>query len=359
MKSPIKLRAGVIGLALMFYLLIQVLAQFPNFVEEYYSNGLYPIIALAVSSISGVFPFSLSEVSFWFILVFGVPFVLKRIRKKRMPAGRIFMNLLTTAAVFYVWFNLFWGINYLRPTLREKMQLDSVALEIDAFDSTFAEIIRRANELNFSYSIQDMRQIAELIDSSYQNLLPEIGLARGQATALHPNRPKPFAINWLLNKTTTSGWFSPFFHEVHFNSDLLIFELPFVLAHEKAHQLGFTNEADANFLAHLVCITTNDPLIQYSGHFQILGYFLNEVRKTPDKHRHYSGLLKEGVKLDLRAVQERWKSHAGLFSKTSNKVYDLYLKANDVKEGIQNYSWVVGMLVRYYEKEKLINKKAL
>jgi hypothetical protein len=265
------------------------------------------------------------------------------------------MNLLTTAAVFYVWFYLFWGINYLRPTLREKMQLDSVPLEIDAFDSTFAEIIRRANQLNFSYSIQDMRQIAELIDSSYQRLLPQLGLT----AALHPNRPKPFAVNWLLNKTTTSGWFSPFFHEVHFNSDLLIFELPFVLAHEKAHQLGITNEADANFLAHLVCITTNDPLIQYSGHFQILEYFLAELRKFPEKHQHFSERMKEGVKLDLRTVQERWKSHAGLVSKTSNKFYDLYLKANDVKEGIQNYSWVVGMLVRYYEKEKLINKKAL
>lgn len=355
MKSPIKLRAGVIGLALVFYLLIQVLAQFPNFVEKYYSSGLYPIITIVASSISGVFPFSLSEVSFWFILLFGIPFVLKRIRKKRMPAGRIFMNLLTTAAVFYVWFHLFWGINYLRPSLREKLQLDSVQLEIDAFDSTFAEIIRRANELNFGYSIQDMRQINTIIDSSYQRVLPEFGLN----SMAHLNSTKTFTVNWLLNATTTSGWFSPFFHEIHFNSDLLIFELPFVLAHEKAHQLGITNEADANFVAHLVCINTLDPLIQYSGYFEVLGYFFGNVRNNPDKQRHYQSLLKEGVRLDLRAVQERWKSHAGFVSKASYKFYDLYLKANDVQEGVKSYSWVVGMLVRYYEREQLLSKKTL
>lgn len=355
MKSPIKLRAGVIGLALVFYLLIQVLAQFPNFVEEYYSKGLYPIIALVVSSAAGIFPFSLTELGFWFVLLFGLPFVIKRIRKKRMSAGRIFMNLLTTAAVFYVWFNLFWGINYLRPTLREKLQLDSAPLEIDAFDSTFAEIIRRANELNFGYSIQDLRQINALIDSSYKTILHELDLP----PIRHHVGAKTLAVNWLLNATTTSGWFSPFFHEIHFNSDLLIFELPFVLAHEKAHQLGITNEADANFLAHLVCINARDPLIQYSGYFQVLGYFLSNFRNTPDKYQHYTAMLKESVQLDLRAVKERWESHAGLVSRTSNKFYDLYLKANDVKEGIQSYSWVVGMLVRYYEKEKLTNKKTL
>jgi hypothetical protein len=354
MKSPIKLRAGLIGLALAFYLLIQVMAQFPNFVEDYYSNGLYPIIALVVSNISGLFPFSLSEVAFWFILLFGIPFVINRIRKKRMPAGRIFMNLLTTAAVFYVWFNLFWGINYLRPPLRAKLQLDSVQLEIDAFDSTFAQIIRRANDLNFGYSIQDIRQINSLIDTSYKEVLQKFDLT----PIPHHIGAKSFAVNWLLNATTTSGWFSPFFHEIHFNADLLIFELPFVLAHEKAHQLGITNEADANFLAHVVCANASDPLIQYSGYFQVLGYFLSNLRQHPEKREHYAAMIKEGVKLDLRAVDERWRSHIGFVSKASYRFYDLYLKANDVKEGIQSYSWVVGMLVRYYEREQLIGKKS-
>ncbi|HEX9653218.1 MAG TPA: DUF3810 domain-containing protein [bacterium] len=350
MKSPIKLRAGLIGLALAFYLLIQVLAQFPNFVEDYYSNGLYPLIALVVSNVSGLFPFSLSEAAFWSILLFGIPFVIRRIRRKRMKFDRIFLNLLTTLSTFYVWFHLFWGINYLRPPLRTKLQLDAVQLEIDAFDSTFANIIRRANDLNLGYSIQDIRHINSLIDSSYNVVLQEFGLK----PIPHHIGAKSFAFNWLLNATTTSGWFSPFFHEIHFNSDLLIFELPFVLAHEKAHQLGYTNEADANFLAHLVCVNTHEPLIQYSGYFQVLGYFLGDVRKYPDKNKHYLALLKEGVKLDLRAVQERWQSHAGLVSKASYKFYDLYLKANDVKEGIASYSWVVGLIVRYYQKEKSI-----
>ncbi len=350
MKSPTKLRAGIIGLALSFYVLLQLLSQFPNFVEKYYSHGVYPILTLIMSSFSHQLSFSITESFLLIVVLLGVPFIVNRIRKKRMEISRILLNLTTTFAVLYVWFYLFWGINYLRLPLREKLDLKKVQVPIDAFDSTFVQIIRHANKLNLTYSIKQTTLIDSTIESSYEEVLDDLGLPRVPG---HRGL-KTVTANWLLNKTTTSGWFSPLFHEVHFNSDLLIYELPFVIAHEKAHQMGYTSEADANFLAYLVCTNAEEPLCQYSGYFQILGYFLNNAKRNKPDSDYYKNQLTEGVKLDLRAVRERWNSHMGFISELSNKGYDLYLKANNIKEGIENYSRVVSLIVRYYARNNML-----
>lgn len=351
MQSPTKLRAGLIGLALTFFLLLQVLSQYPTFVENYYSNGLYPILTLVISSITNQFAFSISEVTLWFILLIGIPMIFKRIKRKKMPVTRILLNLITTISVVVVWFYLFWGINYLRVPLQSKLQLETVQLQLDAFDSTFVDIIQNANDLNFAYSIEDVTQINAVIEKAYEKVLDELGLKKVPGS----KGLKTFAGNWLFNKTTTSGWFSPFFHEVHYNSDLLIVELPFVIAHEKAHQMGFTNEAEANFLAYLVCLNSTDPLIQYSGYFNVLGYFLAYLSSNQTKREYFTKLVEEGVKLDLAAVRERWRSHRGFISNLSDKSYDLYLKANQVKEGRQNYARVVDLIVKYNEQQNQMN----
>jgi hypothetical protein len=353
MKSPTKLKAGVIGLALSFYLLIQILSQFPAIVENYYSNGLYPIISLITANFSNHFPFSISEILFWFIVLFGIPFVINRIRNKRLSITQILLNVIITGAVFYVWFYLFWGINYFRLPLRTKLNLENVQLSFDAYDSTFAQIIDWGNKLNVSYSIKNVEEINAIIEETYDKVLTDLGLSKVPGTA----RTKTFFGNWVLNKTTTSGWFSPFFHEVHYNSDMLIFELPFVLAHEKAHLMGYTSEAEANFLAHLVCTNAPDPLCQYSGYLQVMGYFFRNIQASQSKKIYFANRLSHGVKLDLDAVRERWQSHTGLISNLTDKGYNLYLKANQVKDGIKNYSRVVDLLVRYYYQNRLVSRE--
>ncbi|MFQ5708399.1 MAG: DUF3810 domain-containing protein [bacterium] len=341
-----KLRAGIIGVALAFFFFVQILSQYPAFVENYYSNGFYLIVAFILSNFSSLFPFSLSEFTIWFSVIFGLPFILYRIRKLRMPVSQIFLNLIITASVIYVWFYLCWGINYLRMPLKTKLALEDVHIPINAFDSTFVQMIRHANDLNLTYSIERVGEINQIIETSYQSVLTRLGLRKIPGTPVI----KPMFGNWVLNKTITSGWFSPFFHEVHFNSDVMIFELPFIIAHEKAHRLGYTSEAEANFLAFLVCVNAKEPLCQYSGYFQVLSHFLINVREQKRDPRYFSEMMSDGVKLDMETVKKRWQIHRGVISRISNKSYNLYLKLNQVEEGIKNYSMVVDLLVRYYAK---------
>lgn len=350
MKSSTKARAGVIATALGFLLLLQLLGRFPKFVEIYYSNGLYKLLNIFISNFSSQFSFSLTEFCLWFILLIAVPVYVGRIRKRRRSIGRVLLNVLAGLSVLIIWFYFLWGINYFRVPLKARLNLESVTLPSAAFDSTFADIIRHANKLNLSYPMHSTAEINAIVDSAYQTVVKDSNLA----TFTPPKTVKTFVANWILNKTTTSGFFSPFFHEVHYNSDLFVYELPFVLAHEKAHAIGYTSEAEANFLAFIVCRQARDPLIRYSAYFYLLGYFFRTVGNDTTKYKFYVNMLSDGVKLDLSAVRERWRIHRGMISNLSNKSYDIYLKANKVKEGIRNYSMVVDLVLRYYSKHGLL-----
>ncbi len=352
MKAPTKFRAGVIGTALAFFLIVQWLSAYPEIVETYYSNGLYPILTIFISGITGQFNFSISEFATWFTLLILLPAVVGRIVSKKMSLSRALLNITMAASLLILWFYLFWGLNYLRLPLSTKLGLDEVQLEIDAFDSTFVNIINNTNELNLSYAIQDIDFINKAIEASYPEVLNCLDLKQVAGS----KRLKSLVNNWLLNKTTTSGWYSPFFHEVHYNEDILAIEQPFVLAHEKAHQMGYTSEAEANFLAFLVCINSDEALIQYSGYFSLLGYFLQSSKRIPEKRQQYTAMIAEGVRLDLVAVSERWKSHSGFVSNISSVTYDIYLKVNRIPEGRLSYSHVVDMIIKYSGKNNpLIN----
>lgn len=346
MQSTTKLRAGLIGAALAFFLGLQILAQHPHLVENYYSNGLYPVVAFALSHISSFFSYSISEFLFWSLLLLGIPAIIYRVRKLKVSVGSMALNLLTICAVVYVWFYVFWGINYYRQPLQITLGLDGVQLPMNAFDSTLADLIQEGNALNVAYSVRPLEEINRTVEKSYSEVLHRLGL-RDIPTA---DAIKPMLNNWVLNKTITSGWFSPFFHELHYNSDLLVFELPFVLAHEKAHQLGYTNEAEANFLAYLVCINAADVLCRYSGYFGIIQRFLRKAESAGngEVRDRFVNLLNDGLKLDMRAVDERWRSHLGVLATLSRKGYHLYLKANRVQEGIANYDNVVDLVIRYH-----------
>jgi len=347
MQSPTKFRAVVIGAGLAFLILLQLLTNYPSFVEDYYSTGLYPFLTLFISSLSGAFHFSLSESALWFFVLIVLPVFVSRIISKKMSIARALLNMATTISVTVIVFYIFWGMNYFRMPLSAKLQLDQVPLDIDAFDSTFVDIISKANELNISYSIADLEHINAKIDSSYVPVLQELGIKPVPGTKV----VKSFLANWLLNTTATSGWFSPFFHEVHYNSDLLVIELPFVLAHEKAHRMGYTSEAEANFLAYLVCLNSPEPLLRYSGYFSALGYFLQTSKKRTETHKKFVAMIAESVKLDMVAVLERWKSHLGFISDLSARSYDLYLRTNQVTGGRSNYSRVVDLIIKYRSKK--------
>ena len=143
------------------------------------------------------------------------------------------------------------------------------------------------------------------------------------------------------------GVISPLLLEAHISEELYPPELPFTILHEKAHLFGFTNEADANFLAFIACMNSSEEYFQYSGYFEVLGYFLYEyrLRHSKDEYNAMYDKLRPEIKSEKDLIRKRYQKHESGINEFLINLYDMYLKANSVKEGTDSYYGVVSLIL--------------
>jgi DNA-binding transcriptional MerR regulator len=181
------------------------------------------------------------------------------------------------------------------------------------------------------------------VEKSYKNLAPalKINYPGGKRKA------KEITFSSFFAKAGISGYYGPFFNEVHINNTILPEEYPFVLAHEKAHQFGITSEAEANFYAWLACFGSSSKQLQYSANLQILRFFLYHGYSLKN-YREIVSMLDENVKSDFRRIQEHWEQLRNeKVDKIANKVNDTYLKTNKIEKGIEDYTGVVKFVMDF------------
>ncbi len=330
------------GLALNALILL-VLSNSPDWIEIHYSQWLYPHITAILSGFSALAPFSFTEIGLYLlILSFLVSVVL--MFRDRSRWRKIARGWLIGVLWLVTWFYLAWGLNYFRKPLSRQLSLSIAQVDTTALIEAFERSVQEANRLSESRQPLPIHTIDRDIETGIRQLqeaLPFISSAGKR-------RPKQFLLNFWLNKTLTTGFFSPIFHEVHLNAELLDIEYPFTLAHEKFHQLGFANEAEANFLAFLVCASSRHELIRYSAYLAAVRYLGARARLTLRDYDHYAAKIAPPVRRDFERIRKRWLRHTGRISRISRKTYDHYLKMNKIKEGMENYAGMVELLIGYW-----------
>ncbi len=298
----------------------------PGLVENWYAHGVFPIISYSFGLLANTVPFAWLDI----VLALGIPFTGWAVyhRKYRLLAG--------VGAAAYLAFFWSWGLNYHRPALSARLNAEVSGIaetRVEAFRTRAAgELNRLYRELeNVTYDDQQLRstaadrvgRVVEIIDGSGWPA------ARKVKTSLLANA-------WF-QMAGIDGLFNPFGHEPIINSRLLEMERPFVIAHELAHVRGYPNEGDANFVAVLATLASDDTRLQYSGWLHLWFYLRNREADT---------LIDDGPRLDLQRIADRRRS--GQVQWVSNMqavVLDWYLKANNVDEGIRSYSQVVLLAV--------------
>ena len=159
----------------------------------------------------------------------------------------------------------------------------------------------------------------------------------------------------FISMVGVTGSMGPFFCEFTLNGDLLPVNYPATYAHELAHLLGITSEAEANFYAYQVCTRSEAMGIRFSGYFSILGHVLgNAQRLLPEEEytRLFKRIRPEIIEL-AKNNQAYWAAkYNPVVGAVQDWIYDLYLKGNKIESGRQNYSEVVGLLISYQEWKK-------
>jgi hypothetical protein len=334
------------------FLSIKLAVRRPEFVEHYYSKGIYPFIARFFSFLSSFIPFSLWDV-FWILFLLLIISGLILVLFRRINAGWFILRTLQTIALLYSLFYLVWGYNYFRPAISIRIGWESPKADEMNFRSVLDSIIIETNHNYFPDASSDYAKIDTLVEESYRNNSRVLGIS-------YPNgsrRPKTMLFSTLFAKVGVNGYFGPYFNEIHMNYFLLPVDYPFSLAHEKAHQFGFASEAEANLAAFVVCVTSSDQSLRYSGYQTLLLYFLSDATRLDD-YKKYLDKIDKNVLKDLQYRQKYYLSLQNKkLSEMQSKVNNAYLKVNRIEKGVKNYNQVVSLVISWYYNANLIKEK--
>ncbi|MDP3180643.1 MAG: DUF3810 domain-containing protein, partial [Bacteroidota bacterium] len=285
------------------------------------------------------------------LAVFLITILLLTIFRK-IKFGRFLLILIQTLAVCYILFYWFWGFNYYRSGINDRLQIARSKPDTVQFVKVLENLIAHTNASYCTFDSISKTEIAQLVESSYQKNASFLKINYPLGT----RNPKPITLSSFFAKAGIAGYYGPFFNEVHLNDSLLMIEYPQVLAHECAHQFGITSEAEANFYSWLVCTHSNSKHLQYSANINTMNYFLSQAR-----HLHnFKDLVRQIDKPvidDIRKIQKHWADMRNeTIDKAAGKVNDAYLKTNKIEKGIEDYFGVV-QFVMDFESDPEAKKK--
>ncbi len=345
-------------LALLFpiqILVLQILKRFPEFIETYYSTGLFPILSKITRYLFGWVPFSIGDIFYLLLIIYLFRWIFKNIRRIKSDFKHFSIDIIATLSIVYLAFNLLWGLNYYRIPLHKKLSIETDYTTEQLIETT-KRLINKSNEmhrkLGFADSIKiespyNHKQIFNMTLNGYKNLAKK-----------HPNLAySPLSLKkstWSLGLTYMgySGYYNPFTGEAQVNGLIKLHKFPVVSCHEQAHQIGYAAENEANFIAALATLNNDDEFIQYTGYIFALRYCVNEIaRRDIETYHELLKTINPGILKSYKEMRDFWKSYENPFEVISKLFWDQFLKANNQSKGIKSYSYMVALIVNYYENE--------
>jgi hypothetical protein len=138
-------------LLIVLTILIKWASWYPGWVERNYSRGVYPALAKFQRILFGWIPFSIGDLFYAFLLLIIIykTFVFIRlIVKRKMNRGYFIAGLqqvLFFVLFMYVFFNLFWGLNYNRKGIAYQLGLNVKPYTLADLDTLTATMQQRVN----------------------------------------------------------------------------------------------------------------------------------------------------------------------------------------------------------------------
>ncbi|WP_432671439.1 DUF3810 domain-containing protein [Flavobacterium sp. SM2513] len=349
-------RVGWVFFLAIQIVLIQILGFFPAFVEQFYSNGFYPILAEVSRRLLGWIPFSIGDLIYFVVGFLLLKWVLRIFRKSK-TWKIIAIEIGTGLSVFYFLFHICWAFNYYREPLFEKMHIEKEYSDADLLRFTKV-MIRQTNAIQVAITNNPNAKVItnltqeEIFDQSlygYQNLEKRHAFFTYENASI-----KKSLISLPLTYMGFSGYLNPFTNEAQVNDRVPMINFPFTVCHEMAHQIGYASENEANFIGFLA-VTQNENLhFKYAGYSTALRYCLRnwEVR-NPALGKQLLAEINPGVLQNFEDSAVFWKQYESVVEDGFKIFYDNFLKANQQEDGLKSYSKFLNLLVNYSKKNSI------
>lgn len=322
-----------------------------SLVEVAYSRGMYRWIQAFLTTVSNLTPWT------WLDVIIGIALALtvwRSVRLAREAQGRWgaaalegVRRLARAGGYTLIAFTLCWGLNYRRSPLlavalpQPVLSVDELRqLAVDA--ATLAARTRPAAQRQ----LLGYRDVARVLPPLFNRALERLG----EPSLVVPGRPKFTLLTPFFTRAGVNGMVDPFALESLVHPDLLPFERPFVLAHEWGHLAGFADEAEASAIGWSACMLGDDPLVYSAAMFLLVE---TAAALPPRVWREVLTGVDDGVRSDLRALAARWALITPAVQAASSTVYDQYLKANRVEDGVRSYSRAVQLILQPILRDQL------
>lgn len=173
----------------------------------------------------------------------------------------------------------------------------------------------------------------------------------------YPN-PKKILNSDMMSQQYLAGIYFPFSMEANFNKRMYCANMPATICHELSHLKGYIREDEANFVAYLACISSDNDFVRYSGYLSVLDYLLIDLKEYGNEEifKQMTLLCEEVVEDDIflkEGEMEEIEENAVISGETLQKTTDQFientLQMNGVTSGMDNYNEVVKLLIQYYQ----------
>ena len=319
--------------------------------ESFYGEKAYAVVSTLLAELFGWWPTSPALLGLVLVIGYAIYlFTVLALRRTRSTATAVVSALVRLATGLALAFLLFWGINYGRPTIPERLGVASAGpRQLLPTDTLIAEYRRAAAAVNAlrevvapgrSVTVPLSASEATTLGALLQSVLSDIGFP---TVPLRRLRVLP---KGALLRFGTAGVYSPWTGDPHIDGALHPLQQVFTATHEMAHQQGVTDEGDCNLLAYLAGVRSPDIRIRYSAELTYLRYLRAAISKRDrETFEGLSPKLAPRVLLDLREVRAAQDAYPEIAPAARDLIYDSYLKTQGVSEGLSSYGRIIDHVV--------------
>lgn len=357
-KTALRALAGLIFLAIGGGLLLasRVISGY----ADHYAASVYTFLVNTVGRFMGLFPFSVAEVCIYVLiclLAAGTVRTAVRMVRTRSILQPLFSWcswILLAAGTGLFLYAAGGGINYRRTGFADTEGIETGQYSAQELADVCAWLTENVNLYQSQVERDDdgLMVPGDAADMK-AGAIEAMQLLSETYTSLEGYYPQPKEVfaSGVLSSAGITGVYSFFTIEANYNGDMTGYNIPFTMCHELSHLRGFMEEKEANFIAFLACIGSDDADFCYSGYLSGWIYCMNDLLKADtESWRALREELADEVYADLQANTEYWNSHEGTVSDVQDTLNDTYLKANGQSDGILSYQRVVDLIIAYYKE---------
>lgn len=336
--------------------LFELLHSNQEIMSAWVFGGMAPLEQF-LGRLTGIVPFSVGEALLIFFLIFCLVWILRAliwlVRSRRL--SHFLRRICALGAVFlWIWAGVCWLWNaaYYVPSFAQRAGLETEPYSVETLAAVTELFAQNAARLSTQVARNDQGHFAEDREACfdrgveiYENLTSEF-----PCLSMKSVKAKPLLCSKLQSLLGFTGIYSPITGEANVNVDAPLCLLPATIAHEMSHQRMVALEDEANFVGIAACITSDDPVFQYSGYLMGLIHLCNALYPVaPERWYEIAGqYFTPELSTDWDDNNSYWAQRSSQVEETASELYDTFLKGNDQELGIRSYGACVDLLVTYF-----------